>query len=115
VLREYERDGAETRWICLHLASDPGDPAEVAVEAAASLAAQAMAEGRSFALVAGATVVDPGEGAGQLERVLDVLARVSFSPGAPFPDPPVDRESCVLVSVDGAPGFGDAVVVGRHA
>jgi len=115
VLREYERDGAETRWICLDLASDPGDPAEVAVEAAASLAAQAMAEGRSFALVAGGTVVDPGEGAGQLERVLDVLARVSFSPGAPFPDPPVDPGSCILVSVDGVPGFGDAVVVGRHA
>ncbi|HSW28486.1 MAG TPA: DUF58 domain-containing protein [Longimicrobiales bacterium] len=115
VLREYERDGAETRWICLDLASAPGDPAEVAVEAAASLAAQAMAEGRSFALVAGPTVVDPGEGAGQLERVLDVLARVSFSPGAPLPDPPVDPGSCILVSVDGAPGFGDAVVVGRHA
>jgi uncharacterized protein (DUF58 family) len=115
VLREYERDGAETRWICLDLASDPGDPAEVAVEAAASLAAEAMGEGRSFALVAGATVVDPGEGAGQLERVLDVLARASFSPGAPFPDPPVDPGSCILVSVDGVPGFGDAVVVGRHA
>ncbi len=115
VLREYERDGAETRWIWLDLASDPGDPAEVAVEAAASLAAQAMAEGRSFALVAGASVVDPGEGAGQLERVLDVLARVTFRPGAPAPHPPVDPESCILVSVDGAPGFGDSVVVGTSA
>jgi uncharacterized protein (DUF58 family) len=115
VLREYERDGAETRWICLDLRADPGDPAEVAVEAASSLAGQAMAEGRSFALVAGDAVVDPGEGAGQLERVLDVLARVDFQPGATLPDPPSDPESCILVSVDGASGFGSAVVVGRSA
>lgn len=114
-LREYERDGAETRWICLDLRAEPGDPAEVAVEAAASLAAQAMTEGRTFGLAAGDTVVDPGEGGGQLERVLDVLARVDFSPVALPPLPPVDPVSCVLVSVDGAPGFGDAVVVGRAA
>lgn len=115
VLREYERDGAETRWICLDLRSEPGDPAEVAVEAAAALAAQAMSEGRSFGLAAGDALVEPGEGAGQLERVLDVLARVDFSPGSPLPMPPVDPSTCVLVSVDGAVGFGDAVVVGRAA
>lgn len=115
VLREYERDGADTRWICLDLRSEPGDPAEVAVEAAASLARQAMAEGRGFGLVAGASFIDAGEGAGQLERVLDVLARVEFRAGAPLPDPPVDRGSCVLVSVDGAPGFEEAVVIGRSA
>lgn len=115
VLRQYDRDGAETRWICLHLGAEPGDPAEVAVEVAASLAAQAMSEGRSFALAAGGALVDPGEGAGQLERVLDVLARVEFRPGSPLPDPPVDAASCVLVSVDGAPGFGESVVVGRSA
>lgn len=115
VLREYERDGAETRWICLDLRAEPGDPAEVAVEAAASLAGQAMSEGRSFGLVAGDAVVDAGEGAGQLERVLDVLALVDFDLHAPLPLPPVDPGSCVLVSVDGAPGFGDVVVVGRAA
>lgn len=115
VLREYERDGAETLWICLDLRAEPGDPAEVAVEAAASLAGQAMAEGRSFALAAGGSVVDPGEGAGQLERILDVLARVEFDARAARPDPPVDPGACVLVSVDGAPGFGEAVAVGRSA
>ena len=115
VLREYERDGAETRWICLDVRTEPGDPGEVAVEVAASLAAQSMAEGRSFALAAGGTVVDPGEGAGQLERVLDVLARVEIHPASPHPDPPVDASACVLVSVDGAPGFGEALVVGRSA
>lgn len=115
VLREYERDGAETLWICLDLRARPGDAAEVAVEAAASLAARAMAAGRSFGLVAGDALVDPGEGAGQLERVLDVLARVDFAPDAVAPSPPVDPRTCVLVSVDGAPGFGDSVVVGRGA
>jgi uncharacterized protein (DUF58 family) len=115
VLREYDHDGAETRWICLDLGAEPGGPAEVAVEVAASLAAQAMAEGRSFALAAGGAVVDPGEGAGQLERVLDALARVRFRPGSHLPDPPVDAASCIFVSVDGAPGFEEAVVVGRPA
>lgn len=115
VLREYEQDGAETRWICLDLRAAPGDAAEVAVEAAASLAAQAVTEGRSFALVAGDALVDPGEGSGQLERVLDVLARVDFDPGAPTPAPPVDPEQCVVVSVEGVGGFGDSVVVGPDA
>ena len=101
VLREYERDGAETLWVCLDLRSEPGDPAEVAVEVAASLAARAMEEGRSFALVAGDALVDAGEGAGQLERVLDALARVEFRPDAPPPEPPVDRDSCVMVSTGG--------------
>jgi uncharacterized protein (DUF58 family) len=115
VLREYERDGAETRWICLDLRAEPGDAAEVAVEVAASLAADAATGGRSFALVAGDALVDPGEGAGQLERVLDVLARADFAPDAPPPTPPMDPAACILVSVDGAPGFGSAVVVGRDA
>jgi len=115
VLREYERDGAETRWICLDLRAEPGDAAEVAVEVAASLAANAVAEGRSFAFIAGDSLVDPGEGPGQLDRVLDVLARVDFSATAPAPEPPVDPEACVLVSVDGAPGFGAVLAVGRDA
>lgn len=116
VLREYERDGAETRWICLDLRGDPErDAGEVAIEVAASLAAQAMAENRPFALVAGDLVVPPGDGAGQLERVLDGLARVDVHPEAPFPTPPVDPGTCVLVSVSGATGFGDLLVVGPDA
>ena len=115
VLREYERDGAETRWICLDLRAEPGDAAEVAVEVAASLAADAVAQGRSFAFMAGDALVSPGEGAGQLDRVLDVLARLDFTPEAPVPTPPIDPATCILVSVDGAAGFGGAVVVGRDA
>ena len=115
VIREYERDGAETRWIGLDLTPDPSEAAEVAVEVAASLAAGAMAEGRPFALVCGDTVVDPGEGPGQLERVLDALARADFSEAGGLPSPPVDPAMCVLVSVDGARGFGDVIAVGRDA
>jgi uncharacterized protein (DUF58 family) len=115
VIREYERDGAETRWICLDTQCEPGDPAEVAVEVAASLAASAVAESRPFALVTTEGLVDPGEGPGQLDRVLDALARVDFGTGQGLPSPPVDPAQCILVSVDGAAGFGDVIAVGRDA
>jgi uncharacterized protein (DUF58 family) len=112
VLREYERDGAETRWICLDLRAEPGESAEVAVEIAAALAVRAAEENRPFALVAGSQVVEPGEGPGQVERVLDMLARVDFDPRAPRVAPPVDPAMCVLVSVEGAAGFGDMLLAG---
>lgn len=115
VVREYERDGAETRWICLDLRGDPGEATEVAVEVAASLAARSVAEHRPFGLVAGGDVLEPGDGGGQLERALDILARVDFEPDAPPPVPPISSESCVLVSVDGRQGFGDVIAVGRGA
>lgn len=115
VIREYERDGADTRWICLDLRGEPGDAAEIAIEVAAALAARSVASNRAFALVAGDALIEPGEGAGQLERALDLLARVDFAPDAPAPDPPIDPAACVLVSVDGRTGFGDALVIGRDA
>ena len=115
VIREYERDGAETRWICLDTRAEPTDAAEVAVEVAASLAARAVAEARPVALAAGDVVLEPGEGPGQLERILDVLARVDFSTTNAGPAPPVDPASCVLVCVEGGAGFGDVLAVGRDA
>lgn len=115
VIREYERDGAETRWICLDIRGAPGDAAEVAVEVAASLASGAVEQHRPFALVAGGALLEPGEGIAHLERALDVLARVDFSPTAPAPEPPVDRERCALVSIHPSPGYGDVFAVGLHA
>jgi uncharacterized protein (DUF58 family) len=115
VIREYERDGAETRWICLDVRGVPGEAAEVAVEVAASLVARAVGEHRPFALVAGGIVLQPGDGAGQLERALDILARVDFEPDAPAPAPPIAPDACVLVSIDGRPGFGDVLAVGQNA
>jgi uncharacterized protein (DUF58 family) len=97
VLREYERDGADTTWICLDLRSEPGEAAEIAVEVAASLAAATMAEGRSFGLAAGEVTLPPGEGAWHLERALDVLARVDFDPLGPATAPPAPTEACVWV------------------
>lgn len=102
VLREYEQDGERTRWICLDLRAEPGERAETAVEVAAALAAQAVGEGVHFALVAGVTQVPPDDGAGQLERVLDALARVDFRPDAVPSVPPADSTACVHV------GVGDA-------
>ena len=97
VIREYERDGADTRWICLDVRGEADAGAEVAIEIAAALAARSVFEQRPFALVAGRDVIAPGEGPAQLERVLDLLAHVDFSPNAPAPTPPVDPSACVVV------------------
>lgn len=113
VVREYERDGAETRWICLDTRGQPDEAAEVAIEVAASLAARASRRGRPFALAAGGTIVDSGRGPGQLERILDVLARVDFDPDSPVPVPPVSPARCVLVTLEVAPGFGDVLIVAK--
>jgi uncharacterized protein (DUF58 family) len=112
VVREYDRDTSESLWICLDLAGEPSETAEAVVEVAASLAARAEAEGKRFGLVAGGRTVPPGAGAGQLERVLDALARVDFRPDAPPPAPPVDPNRCILVSLDGrgAGAYADAFV-----
>jgi uncharacterized protein (DUF58 family) len=116
VIREYDRDSAETRWICLDTRGEPDEASEVAVEVAASLAGRATAEHRPFGLVAGSALLEPGDGMGQLERALDILARVDFAPDQPAPEPPVDREACVLVSVThGEGGFGDVFAVGAGA
>lgn len=102
VLREYERDGARTRWICLDLRREPGEEAEVLVEVAAALAARAAAQGTPFALAAGDARVDPGQGPGQLERVLDVLARVDFEPDGPATALPDAPDACVVVGMESA-------------
>ena len=115
VVREYERDGSECRWIYLDVRHRPGDAAEAAVEVAATLAARAVAENQPFGLVAGDRPMPRGEGPGHLERVLDLLARVDFSPDAPGPDPSLVEEGCILVSVAGVPGFGAQIVVGPDA
>lgn len=115
VIREYERDGAETRWICLDTRVEEGDAAEAAVEVAASLCAQAVAGHHPFALVAGRAVLEPGEGPGQLERALDLLARVDFAEDEPVPSPPAPMDRCVLVGVYPRGGFADLFAVGPDA
>jgi uncharacterized protein (DUF58 family) len=115
VVREYERDGAETRWICLDTRLEPSECAEVAVEVAASLAAQAVAGHHPFALVAGRAVLEPGEGAAHLERALELLARADFGLDEPPPAPPAAPSQCILVGVHARPGFGDVYAVGSGA
>ena len=115
MIREYERDGAETSWICLDTRGHPDEAAEVAIEVAASLVALATAEHRPFALLAGRAMLEPGEGPAQLERALDILARADFSPDEPAPAPPVGPEAAVLVCLTGTPGFGDVFSVGPGA
>ena len=115
VIREYERDAGETRWICLDTTSEVGSASEVALEVAASLASRAVATQRPFALVAGSSLLQPGEGAGHLESALEILARIDFGPTEPVPRPPVRKERCLLVSVYPRAGFGNTFIVGPEA
>jgi uncharacterized protein (DUF58 family) len=102
VTREYDLDAAEVVRICLDTRGEPGEAAEAAIEVAAALAAQAYRVGRQFGMTTCTSDLAPGGGAGQFERVLDLLARVDFDPSAPRLAPPVDPVRCVLVSLPGA-------------
>jgi len=113
VVKEYEENRGETLWICLDTRAKSGARAEDAVETAASLAARAYREGRRFGFSAPSFTVEPGQGPGQLERVLNALARVDFHPDDPRPTPPTSPRRCVLVSLTpnaGAGSFGDVMV-----
>lgn len=112
--REYERDDAASLWICLDPAAPPGERAEEAVELAAALSARALREGRRVGFATPRARIAPSSGEGQLERILDALARVDFVPGASFPAPPAAPERCLLVSATGrgVGAFGQWVVAG---
>jgi len=111
VVREYEQNVTDTVWICLDLRGKPGDLAEDAVETAASLSARAFQAGKRFGFSCTGANIEPGQGPGQLERVLHTLARVDFEPLKPRPVPPVDPSHCVLVTIYPGSGsyFGDVV------
>ena len=108
IVREYERDDADELWICLDLQTVDAPLGERTVEIAASLAAAAAATGKRFGLATADAWVNPGAGAHQLERVLDVLARVEFRRAAGAPPLPGDPACCVLVTARAADSrFGD--------
>jgi uncharacterized protein (DUF58 family) len=102
VLKEYDRDATDIVRICLDTRGEPGGAAEVAIEVAASVAAQAYRAGRRFGITTCTSDLAPGGGSGQFERVLDLLARVDFDPSAPRLAPLVDPMSCILVSLSTA-------------
>ncbi len=119
MIKEYEQNEAETLWLCLDTRGEADDRAEIAVEMVAALAARASHQGKRFGLTTPELTVEPGQGPGQLERVLTTLARVNFAPDGPVVVPPVTPRSCVLVSLAGpvrhdfgdilTPGFGDTL------
>jgi len=116
VVREYQAEAAETCWICLDARGEPDDRAEIAVEIAAALAARAVVEQRPFGLIAPGVHIEPESGPAQLDRVLDALALVDFSPGAPPPAPAVDPGRCTLVTTtNGGAGFGATIPVPADA
>ena len=114
VVREYERDASETLWIALDLRAEGSGAAEAAVEIAASLAARAVARGERVALATNDIIVDPGSGAGQLERILEALARARFRADAPQLEPPVSRLDCVAVTTTDGTGYSDVFVSGAE-
>jgi uncharacterized protein (DUF58 family) len=116
IVREYERDRNRALWICLDLRGPDGDEAEAAVETAAALAAAAARRGDAFGVMTADARVAPGSGAGQLERVLDALARARFRTDAPRPAPPAPRGECVWVTAGRATegGWGDVYAGGAR-
>ncbi len=104
VVREYERDAAETLWLALELKTADNEAAEIGIEITAALAARGVARGERVALITNDTIVDPGVGAAQLERILDVLARARVRTDAPAMSFPVARQECVLVGAQPAAG-----------
>jgi uncharacterized protein (DUF58 family) len=114
VIREYERERAETLWICLDLRRRPDEARdeareEEALEIAASLARVTIERGQPVGLATSDMVVEEGSGAGQLERVLDALARATFSEDATGPRAPVSAATAVLVAASdrGAGAYAD--------
>jgi uncharacterized protein (DUF58 family) len=111
VVREYERDAAETLWLALDLRTSDEDAGEAAIETAAALAARAVHRGERVALVTNDVIVDPGSGAGQLESILEALARARLRADAPSLQPPIPAAECVLITTSGGAGYGDTFVV----
>jgi uncharacterized protein (DUF58 family) len=112
VVREYEQNVAETLWICLDTRGEPGEEAEAAVETAASLTARAFREGKSFGLATDGILIEAGHGPGQVERILNALARLDFGPFHTRPLPPVSPRQCVLITLSpgSGVGFGEVLV-----
>jgi uncharacterized protein (DUF58 family) len=118
-VKEYDRDTADAYWIILDLraAAAPlrDETQEAAVEIAAAIAARAAGLGHRFGFAAGETRIAPSAGAGQLEAILDALARVAFTAtGLP---PSLAADECVLVTahdtVEGS--FADVLSAPREA
>ena len=105
VVREFERESAETLWLALELRAHDTEAAEQAIEITASLAARAVGRGERVALITNDVVLDPGAGGAQLERVFDALARARIRADAPAMKVPVAQQQCVHVSAQ--PGAGD--------
>ena len=110
IVREYDREQGRCYTLYLDTTGAPGSAAEIAVEIAAALAAEAVVRGDRFGLNAGAGQVSTGSGPAQLERVLDALARVSFPcEPAVLPDP---SASVWIGTSTPPPGFSDAFIAG---
>lgn len=114
VVREYERDAAETLWIALDLRMADEEAGEVAIETAAALSARTIERGERVALVTNDIVIDPATGGAQLDAILEALARARLRPDAPPLEPPVARADCVLVTTTHASGYADVFVVSAH-
>ncbi len=104
VVREYEREAAETLWLALDLRTRDYEGAEQVIEIAASLAARSVARGERVGLITNDIVIDPGSGGAQLERIFDALARARVRGDAPAMNAPVAAQQCVHLAVQASPG-----------
>ena len=78
VVREFEGQASQPRWLVVDTHTPPGDAAEELLEKAARLATDFVESGKTYGFAAGAMRVEPGQGRKHLSAVLDVMARVRF-------------------------------------
>ena len=82
VVREFEGQAAQPKWLVVDTSTRAGDGAEELLEKAARLAKEFVDQGKTFGFVAGSTRVVPGRGRRHLTSVFDAMARVQFRGGA---------------------------------
>ena len=100
VVREYDRDAAETLWLALDLRTADSEAGEVAIENTATIAARGIARGERVGLVTNDVIIDPGSGGGQLDAILDALARARLRTDAPELTTPVSDVFIITPGVE---------------
>ena len=102
IMREYDRDAAESYWIVLDVVAATDIVFEIAVEIAAALVARARLAGERVGCQIGAARIPAAPDGTSVDAALDALARVERADHGAMPLPAAPNE-CVIVSARDIP------------